>query len=77
MATLESTAGRDTHWSRASMAQRTGPSKSTIGRIRKKSDLKPHLGDSFKLSADPQFVAKVHDSSRGVGTGLGGRVGGC
>ncbi|MEU0438159.1 helix-turn-helix domain-containing protein [Streptomyces sp. NPDC006290] len=30
VATLESVPGQDTHWSRASMAQRTGPSKSTI-----------------------------------------------
>ncbi|MFD8560761.1 helix-turn-helix domain-containing protein, partial [Streptosporangium canum] len=43
VATLESTPGNDTHWSRASMATRTGLSKSTIGRIWKKFDLKPHL----------------------------------
>ncbi|WP_269812598.1 IS630 family transposase [Streptomyces atratus] len=61
VATLESTPGRDTHWSRASMAARTGLSKSTIGRIWKKFDLKPHLQDSFKLSTDPQFVDKVVD----------------
>lgn len=61
VATLESTPGQDTHWSRASMAERTGLSKSTIGRIWKKFDLKPHLQDSFKLSTDPQFVAKVVD----------------
>ncbi|MET8291176.1 IS630 family transposase [Streptomyces sp. NPDC005132] len=61
VATLESTPGKDTHWSRASMAQRTGLSKSTIGRIWKRFDLKPHLQDSFKLSTDPQFVAKVVD----------------
>ncbi|MEE1838551.1 IS630 family transposase [Streptomyces sp. JV190] len=61
VATLESTPGRDTHWSRASMAARTGLSKSTIGRIWKKFDLKPHLQDAFKLSSDPQFVAKVVD----------------
>lgn len=59
--TLESTPGQDTHWSRASMAQRTGLSKSTIGRIWKRFDLKPHLQDAFKLSTDPQFVAKVVD----------------
>ncbi|MGW6262384.1 IS630 family transposase [Streptomyces sp. NPDC055085] len=64
VATLESTPGKDTHWSRASMAQRTGLSKSTIGRIWKKFDLKPHLRDPFKLSTDPQFVDKVVD---GVG----------
>ena len=61
VATLETTPGRDTHWSRASMAARTGLSKSTIGRIRRKFDLKPHLQDSFKLSADPLFVEKVVD----------------
>ncbi|MET7784970.1 IS630 family transposase [Streptomyces mirabilis] len=60
-ATLESSPGSDTHWSRASMAARTGLSKSTIGRIWKKFDLKPHLQDSFKLSTDPQFVDKVVD----------------
>ena len=61
VATLESTPGQDTHWSRASMAKRTGLSKSTIGRIWKKFDLKPHLQDGFKLSTDPQFVGKVVD----------------
>jgi len=43
------------------MAARTGLSKSTIGRIWKKFDLKPHLQDSFKLSTDPFFVEKVVD----------------
>jgi transposase/DNA-binding XRE family transcriptional regulator len=61
VATLESTPGNDTHWSRASMAKRTGLSKSTIGRIWKKFDLKPHIQDTFKLSADPLFVEKVVD----------------
>jgi transposase len=61
VATLESTPGKDTHWSRASMAARTGLSKSTIGRIWKKFDLKPHLQESFKLSTDPFFVEKVVD----------------
>jgi transposase len=61
VATLESVPGKDTHWSRASMAARTGLSKSTIGRIWKKFDLKPHLQDSFKLSTDPLFVEKVVD----------------
>jgi transposase len=61
VATLETTPGKDTHWSRASMARRTGLSKSTIGRIWRKFDLKPHLQDSFKLSTDPFFVEKVVD----------------
>jgi transposase len=61
VATLESVPGKDTHWSRASMARRTGLSKSTVGRIWRKFDLKPHLQDSFKLSTDPFFVEKVVD----------------
>jgi transposase len=61
VATLEETPGKDTHWSRSSMARRTGLSKSTIGRIWKKFDLKPHLQESFKLSTDPFFVEKVVD----------------
>jgi hypothetical protein len=61
VATLETTPGKDTHWSRASMARHSGLSKSTIGRIWRKFDLKPHLQDSFKLSTDPFFVDKVVD----------------
>jgi len=43
------------------MAQRSGLSKSTIGRIWRKFDLKPHLTGTFKLSADPFFVEKIVD----------------
>ena len=50
-----------THWSRASMAERAGLSKSTIGRIWRKFDIKPHLTGTFKLSTDPLFVDKVVD----------------
>jgi hypothetical protein len=43
------------------MAERSGLSKSTVGRIWKKFQLKPHLTDTFKLSADPLFLEKVYD----------------
>lgn len=59
--TLEKTPQNATHWTRSSMARRSGLSKSTVGRIWKAFDLKPHRADTFKLSKDPLFVEKVFD----------------
>lgn len=61
VATLESTPENATHWSRVKMAQRSGLSASTIGRIWRAFELKPHRAETFKLSNDPLFVEKVYD----------------
>src|ERR671910_1671740 len=52
VATLEETPPDATHWSRKQMADRSGLSKSTIGRIWRTFGLKPHLTDSFKRSEE-------------------------
>jgi hypothetical protein len=59
--TLEQTPRNATHWSRKSLAARSGLSKSTVGRIWRDFGLKPHQADTFKLSTDPQFIEKVVD----------------
>jgi transposase len=60
-ATLE-TAPRDaTHWSTRSMAEHLGLSQSMVSRVWRAFGLAPHRQDSWKLSKDPLFVAKVRD----------------
>lgn len=61
VSTLEAKPDNATHWSRTSMAKKSGLSKSTIGRIWKDFGLQPHRTDGFKLSTDPLFVEKVVD----------------
>ena len=53
--------GQDTHWSTRSMAAETGLSQSSVSRIWRAFGLKPHLVETWKLSTDPQFIAKVRD----------------
>jgi transposase len=65
VATLESTPKNATHWTRSKMAERTGLSKSTIGRIWRDFGLKPHREEGFKLSNDPLFI----DSPANPGSG--------
>jgi len=59
--TLESTPKNATHWSTRSMAAEVGLTQSAVHRIWKAFGLQPHRAETFKLSRDPQFVAKVRD----------------
>lgn len=61
IATLENTPQNATYWSRSKMAERSGVSKSTAGRIWKAFNIKPYRADGFKLSNDLFFVEKVYD----------------
>jgi transposase len=59
--TLESTPKEATHWSTRSMAAEVGLSQSAVSRIWRAFGLQPHRQETWKLSRDPQFVAKVRD----------------
>ena len=60
-ATLESVPPDATHWSSRGMARASGLSVSTVQRIWRAFGLQPHRMETFKLSTDPDFVAKVRD----------------
>jgi len=59
--TLESAPKDATHWSTRSMAAEVGLNQTAVQRIWKAFGLQPHRAETFKLSRDPQFVAKVRD----------------
>src|SRR5579864_2696893 len=59
--TLESLPPDATHWSSRGMSRACGLSVSTVQRIWRAFGLQPHRLESFKLSTDPDFVAKVRD----------------
>lgn len=50
-----------THWSTRTMEQATGVSRSTISRIWRLHNLKPHKIKTFKVSNDPRFEEKLRD----------------
>ena len=60
-ATLESVPPDATHWSSRGMARVSGLSVSTVQRVWRAFGLQPHRMETFKLSTDPDFVAKVRD----------------
>ena len=59
--TLESLPANATHWSSRGMSRASGVSVSTVQRIWRAFGLQPHRLETFKLSTDPDFVAKVRD----------------
>lgn len=59
--TLETMPRDATHWSTRVMAQASGLSHTTVRRIWSAFGLQPHRVEHFKLSNDPQFIAKVRD----------------
>jgi transposase len=62
-ATMKTTPQDATHWSVRAMAASQKVSAATVQRIWKKHKLQPHRVESFKFSNDPQFAAKVRDTS--------------
>src|ERR1043166_2558227 len=59
--TLASLPPGATHWSSRKMAKRTGVSQSSVSRIWRAFQLKPHRHRTFTLSNDNFFVEKVRD----------------
>jgi len=59
--TLETTPTDATHWSTRSMAREVGLTQSAVLRIWHAFGLQPHRQQTWKLSKDPQFIAKVRD----------------
>ena len=50
-----------TQWSCGRMAKACGVSKASVQRVWHANGLKPHLVKTFKLSNDPDFIAKLED----------------
>ena len=59
--TLEEQPTKATHWSTRTMARESGLSQTAVSRIWRAFGLQPHRQETFKLSTDPQFVAKTRD----------------
>src|SRR5882757_5217165 len=59
--TLHEKPANATHWSVRSMAAAAGLSHSSVQRIWRAHELKPHLVETFKISRDKNFASKVED----------------
>ena len=61
MASQKDQVNRATHYSNRTAAAQTGVSHASVQRIWAGRKLKPHLVDTFKVSNDPNFEAKLVD----------------
>jgi transposase len=61
VATIETMPKGRSHWSTRAMAKNIGISHSSVGRIWRAFELKPHRTKTFQLSTDPLFIEKVRD----------------
>ena len=59
--TLHTTPDAATHWSTRSMADHAGVGKDTVARIWRARNMRPWRVETFKLSNDPAFEAKLVD----------------
>jgi transposase len=59
--TLQTKPKGSTHWSCRTMAATQGMSKSTVSKLWRSHNLKPHRSKNFKLSRDPKFLEKLTD----------------
>ncbi len=59
--TLQIPPGGMTHWSSRELAAKIGLSHTTVHRIWKAHDLKPHRLETFKFSKDPELEQKITD----------------
>ena len=59
--TTQSKPANATHWSTRTMAAEMGVSEATVRRIWHAHGLKPHRLESFKISTDKHFAAKLED----------------
>lgn len=59
--TLETMPKGRSRWSTRSMAKKIGVSHTSVGRIWRAFEIKPHREETFQLSNDPFFIEKVRD----------------
>lgn len=59
--TTQETPANATQWSVRTMAKAIGVSRSTVQRVWRDNQLKPHRQKTFKVSNDPQFAEKLVD----------------